>query len=752
MNRRPSFADRIRQIRATRQLEEAAKLTQPILEAEAAKAADLARLDKIVDNSSDKNRNFFIAYLGLLIYVQAIIFSTSDLKLLLPNQELKLPLIDLGVPLVGFYFTIPIFVIALHFNFLQNLESHHYKLMRWQQAHPNGTVPRSRLNPFLFDFAILETSSGFRSWVLWANNILCYNLAPITLALLLFRYSDRQDFPVTLWHYIAFVVDSYLVWRLRKALLANEKPEVFILKHYWKLSGMPSHYCILRRFPKKLFEAKNEKSNSYLFLRLRWALQHFCKVLFANEKSEVVNLRHYRKIDKKPLHYCIILKKSPKKRLEEKKKISKINLFNILGLEIRRLIIRLWKRLRSYIVHFWEFFRGSLAYRPHGIVGLIVLLELVLSFLIAGTDDATFNRHVLSWAKPLSDMNSRPVEWVLPRIKIEPTETVWQADDKALKIEAELAGATNWVRYFNEQGKGFRPDPTSLRLVSLSRQKMPRAQFSKYSLQGADLSDAQMEMADLKEAQLQVANLNGAQMQSAEFQWAQMQGANLEEAKMERADLNHVQMQGVDLSMVVMTGANLDNAQMQGAILDWTQMLIIDLNKAQMQGAILSSAFMQGALLDTDIPVYGKNSTELFADRDRVIDWAEIEERANLLLISTKIQDYLNRIKQVKKSNQISLAFDKLHYEPRAIANSALSAICNSEVFLNIQRKETLLASAQAFRNSYINMVEDLKQNPDYPKILLDIDYQLCTLDVCKDIRDGIEGLDCKKALQNPPK
>ena len=376
MNRRPSFADRIRQIRVSRQSEEAAKLTQPIQAAEAAKAADLARLDKIVDNSSDKNRNFFIAYLGLLIYVQAIIFSTSDLKLLLPNQELKLPLIDLGVPLVGFYFTIPIFVIALHFNFLQNLESHHYKLMRWQQAHPNDTVPRSRLNPFLFDFAILETSSGFRSWVLWANNILCYNLAPITLALLLFRYADRQDFPVTLWHYVAFVVDSYFVWRFRKALLENEKPEVVIIRHYWKLARMPLHYCILRRFPRKLLETKNDKSNR--------------------------------------------------------------NWFFLLGLSLWRLIVRLWKRLRSYIIHLWEFVKGSFTYPPHGIIGLIVLMELVLSFLIAGTDDDTFNRHVLAWAKPLSEMYSRPVEWVLPRIKIEPTETVWQADEKSLKIEAEF--------------------------------------------------------------------------------------------------------------------------------------------------------------------------------------------------------------------------------------------------------------------------------------------------------------------------
>ncbi len=673
MNRRPSFADRIRQIRADRHLEEEAKLTQPTLEAEAAKAADLERLDKIVDNSSEKNRNFFIAYLGLLIYVQAIIFSTSDLKLLLPNQELKLPLIDLGVPLVGFYFTIPIFIIALHFNFLQNLESHHYKLMRWQQAHPNNIVPRSRLNPFLFDFAILETNSGFRSWVLWANNILCYNLAPITLALLLFRYADRQDFPVTLWHYMAFVFDSYLVWRLRKALLANEQPEDVI--------GVT---IVEENLP---IEAQTDTTSRFGFIRFVGWLRYW--------------------------------------------------------------IVRLWKGMLSFIVHFVEFVRDSLAYRPHGIIGLIVLLELVLSFLIAGTDNDTFKRHVLVWAKSWSRMDSRPVEWVLPRIKIEPTETVWQADEQALKIEAELAGESNWVKYFNEQGKGFRPDPTCLRLVDLYRQKMPRAQLSGLSLQGAYLSFTQMQGADLKYsvmeganlgiAKLQGANLGGVQMQGANLGGAQMQGANLFSAQMQGANIG-AEMQGAIFSYAEMQGADLSSAQMQGSDLSSAQMQGADLIRAQTQGAMLSSTSMQGALLNTKMPVYGKNSTTLFNNTGT--DWGKIEKLADAIPYLYKRQKYLERIKQAQQPNEINQAQQKLHYEPKAIANSALSKICNYKQ----------LVSAQAFRKSYINMYYDLKQNPDYPNILLDIDYQLCTLDVCKDIRDGIEGLDCQKALQNPPK
>ncbi|MDD5268468.1 MAG: hypothetical protein PHO08_15305 [Methylococcales bacterium] len=113
-----------------------------MLRSEAKRAEELARLEKIVENSSEKNRNFFAAYLGILIYVQAIVFSTTDLNLLLSTEGLKMPIIDQTVPLIGFYVVIPLFVIALHFNFMQNIESHHYKLMRWQEATPGGKVPR----------------------------------------------------------------------------------------------------------------------------------------------------------------------------------------------------------------------------------------------------------------------------------------------------------------------------------------------------------------------------------------------------------------------------------------------------------------------------------------------------------------------------------------------------------------------------------------------------------------------------------
>jgi hypothetical protein len=77
-------------------------------------------MEIIVRASSDKLRQFLIAYLLVVIYVAAVVLSTTDRQLLLVNEGLKLPLIDLAVPLQGFYFVVPYFVLALHFNLLQN--------------------------------------------------------------------------------------------------------------------------------------------------------------------------------------------------------------------------------------------------------------------------------------------------------------------------------------------------------------------------------------------------------------------------------------------------------------------------------------------------------------------------------------------------------------------------------------------------------------------------------------------------------
>jgi len=57
---------------------------------------------------------------------------------------------------------------------------------------------------------------------------------------LLLRYSDRQDGLVTLWYYLAFVFDTYLVWKLRLAFDHNKSSDAPpTRRHYWK--DIPKH-------------------------------------------------------------------------------------------------------------------------------------------------------------------------------------------------------------------------------------------------------------------------------------------------------------------------------------------------------------------------------------------------------------------------------------------------------------------------------------------------------------------------------
>jgi uncharacterized protein YjbI with pentapeptide repeats len=93
------------------------------------------------------------------------------------------------------------------------------------------------------------------------------------------------------------------------------------------------------------------------------------------------------------------------------------------------------------------------------------------------------------------------------------------------------------------------------------------ANLGRAQLQGANLNSAQLHGADLSGAQLQGADLSDAQLQGANLYSAQLQGANLNSAHLHGADLSGAQLQGADLSDARLQGANLYGTQLQGASL-----------------------------------------------------------------------------------------------------------------------------------------------------------------------------------------
>ncbi|ACK51480.1 pentapeptide repeat protein [Methylocella silvestris BL2] len=164
------------------------------------------------------------------------------------------------------------------------------------------------------------------------------------------------------------------------------------------------------------------------------------------------------------------------------------------------------------------------------------------------------------------------------------------SDTKPAQLKgASLAGA---------QLQGASLDRALLQGAALKEAQLQGASLVLANLQGASLINAQLQGASLGVAQLQGASLVRAQLQGASLDWAQLQGASLAGAQLQGASLDRAELQGASLDWAQLQGASLYQAQLQGASLDWAHLQGASLEWAQLQGASLAGARLQGALLD----------------------------------------------------------------------------------------------------------------------------------------------------------
>lgn len=87
------------------------------------------------NRASEKVAALHIAFLALCTYVSVIVFSTTDLDLLI-GKGVKLPVVDVEVSIKGFYTTVPYLVVLVHFNLLLQLQLLSRKLFAFDEAAP----------------------------------------------------------------------------------------------------------------------------------------------------------------------------------------------------------------------------------------------------------------------------------------------------------------------------------------------------------------------------------------------------------------------------------------------------------------------------------------------------------------------------------------------------------------------------------------------------------------------------------------
>ncbi|HEY3304153.1 MAG TPA: pentapeptide repeat-containing protein [Candidatus Binatia bacterium] len=555
-------------------------------------APDAKALLDAANSASEKVAVLHIAFLALCAYILVIVFSTTDMDLLI-GKGVKLPVVDVEVPIVGFYAVVPFLLVLFHFNLLLSLQLLSHKLYAFDDAaHKKANTDGlyDQLNIFPFNYYLVGRPSrlvkNFLALVVTITILLLPLAALLTLQA---RFLAYQSEAVTWMQRTAIWFDVILVVTLW--------PVIMDRRHRWW------NYirCTWQRGP---FQRLRSLSGLTGFLIALW-------LLFVMEMDEKLAPSIGGKTGERETYLVWVADQW---------------LFSLL---IACLLLSLFSHALERGVH-WvirrlrrghHFAASSIVTTPSlGVPGLVATLMLGLPLPLMLVVDGekidrpdAFGTHILESLRHL-DLHERVL-----LAKPAPPEII---ADLRRADPAKRETALRSIQPIDLQNR-------SLRGANLSSVLLPKADLRGAELQGANLRQASLQGADLSPGQLedrdplqraasekelvkilvQAAKVGQklkvglverrarqpTQLQSADLREAQLQGANLRQAQLHGADLERANLQGVDLSGAQLQGADLSGARLEGAELLWAQLWAAILPEAQLKGAYLWRAELQGA-------------------------------------------------------------------------------------------------------------------------------------------------------------
>ncbi len=153
---------------------------------------------------------------------------------------------------------------------------------------------------------------------------------------------------------------------------------------------------------------------------------------------------------------------------------------------------------------------------------------------------------------------------------------------------ADLSGATV-VR--------ARLEAADLRGARLSFVRSKHAKFAGANVRLAEMAGADFQFADFSKADLVKANLEGVSLEQARLDRADLSGANLRYARLPKSNLRHARLAHADLN-----GALLNDADLTGADLESADMIGASMKRVKLTGARFDGADLSGAnLFEADL-------------------------------------------------------------------------------------------------------------------------------------------------------
>jgi uncharacterized protein YjbI with pentapeptide repeats len=469
------------------------------------RAKDLGALRDAVVDAASVGAGFWISYLFALFYFAIGALAVTHRDLLL-ESPVKLPFLNVELPLYVFFILGPLVVlivhtyVLLHLVFLAGKISAYNAALQAKISWEDARAPHRRQLPSNIFVQYLagprEWQSGTIGFLLWLIIVISLVAGPIALLIVFqLKFLPYHSESITWWQRIAVGIDLVLLWFLWPRITRRRAPRLRLL-----VIILPVLLVVtVATFPGEWLEENAPPVPG-------WATLH--KLLFAGEVNYVTG--------------------RPQSLLS--------NVLVLPNFEVD-------DRVNSDAA-------GKVAVSAHGLSLRGRSLDgAMLAF--AHLRNADFTGASLARAN-FGGADLREAKFECERIGGRPGFSPVGLEDKG-KICAQLRGANFAL--------------AQLQGASLRGAQLQDAVFLDAQLQGADLDGAQLLGAALSLVPLQGASLRGTQLQGADLMYTQLQGANLDQAQLQGALLYEAHLQGASLYRVQLQGASLFDARLEEASL-----------------------------------------------------------------------------------------------------------------------------------------------------------------------------------------
>jgi uncharacterized protein YjbI with pentapeptide repeats len=482
-------------------------------------ANDLKALRTAVVDAAGVGAGLWFSYVFVLMYLLIAVGSVTHRDLFLENA-VKLPFINVDLPLIGFFVLGPLLFlivhayVLLHFVLLgRKIRTFHTQL---QVQIPDADL-RARLRDQLPSNVFVQMLAGPREVRSGAVGAMLRLIAGISLvlgplALLVFFQVNflpyHPHWGIELWQRAAIIIDLALLWILWPAILRG-KVRWIGWRDVSRATAVPmALVSLIGRLWQLPWVAPYNKPirGSRRFLRAAWRRTIFSAVIFSLV----------------PVLLVFTISTYPGEGLDQK-----LRFVPIIG-TLHQVLFTGESNPVTGRPSSW--FSDRLVLTDQSFVDPDKLEKQTASHSFRGRD--------------LSDA-------VLNRADLRKADFTGAQFNRAELIEANLQGAHLGLAKL--QG-------AYLRGIQLQGADLRDAQ-----LQGAELGKAKLQGADLQRTHLEGASLGAAQLLGARLVYAHLEGADVNSADLEGANLLSASLQGINLPYARLRGANLANAELQGA-------------------------------------------------------------------------------------------------------------------------------------------------------------------------------------------